>query len=187
MIELQRTHLEDTEKNKELYNELRENKDTEFLYDVSPTNSLYRIDDDGLLFCLNTEINQVTFMMQYDFSNRPEYGYYINELEVWSNPEIDDIKDIDKKLFFNYLIKYFEIAVIESKGDWDGKRFWLDCIMLAFKSKLNVYYVDFSTKETKRIESLIDWGRFVGSHPQIWIKGLPDEIKRVIITTRYLN
>ena len=187
MIEIDRIILEDTEKNNELYNELMDNSNTELLYKVSPITKLYRIDDYGLLFCLNTEINQVTFMMQYGFGHHEVFSYYINEMDVWLMPDIEDIKNIDKQLFFNYIIKYFEMVFVESKGDWDGKRFWLDCIMQAYKNKLSVYHMDFETNLIKQINTLYDWGQFVGSNPKIWMKGVPSEVKRIIITSRYIH
>lgn len=183
MINFNLETLENNDKNVELYHQLYDNTNKESLSNISNDIHLYRINDQ--LFCLDNERQQVIFVIQYGFGHYHKFDHYVNNLFTWSMPDVHELNKLGSKLFFNYILKYLEIVMLEPMDGWDGKRFFLDRVMEAYKFRYNVYYMNFHSHKLELIDRH-RWSFFVRQCPAVWAPINDEEHKRVIITSRNL-
>lgn len=170
--------LEDFEQNHELYRQLSFNPNKQLLKTIASYNVYV---SNKTIFCLDTELEMVTYEMQFKTNSNPVIGDFVWQTSVWRGAA--NIAHIPTEIFFEYLIVKYQTVVTDSKQSWDGKRFWLDRIDNAFDKNLNVYYFDFSQNKLQRIDSKNEWIAFYKMHQsEIWGKSDLNQMKRMIIS-----
>jgi hypothetical protein len=175
--------LEDFEQNHELYRQLSFNPNKQLLNSITTSCNVYV--SNKTIFCLDTELEMVTYEMQFKTNSNPVIGDFVWQTSVWRGAA--NIVHLPTEIFFDYLIVKYQTIITDSKQSWDGKRFWLDRINDAFDRNLNVYYFDFSQNKLQRIDSKKEWIPFYKEHQsEIWGKSDLAQMKRMVISNKEL-
>lgn len=176
--------LEDYEQNHELYRQLKNNPNKQLLKSISDSCHIYS--SNKTIFCLDDELEMVTYEMQFKTNTNLVIGDFVWQASIWRGSS--NIANIPTELFFEHLVVKYQTVITDSKQSWDGKRFWLDRIQDAFNRNLGVYFFDFMYNKLTKIDSYKDWIKFYKENQtEIWGKSDLYQMKRMVISTKLLE
>lgn len=155
------------------------------LFDLTENASVYQFKTQ--FFCLDTELEKVTYFMSYGVNNNKKLGQFVWQSMVWTDLKVHSryLVGVASKVFFEYLLPKFHVILTDSQQTWKGRRFWEISIGAALDKKLNVYFFDFLNNNLIELQNFDDLYDYQKKY-DIWGLTKSHEMRRMVISDKKL-
>lgn len=177
----------DFDANRNLYNQLKSEKNKKLIKKLTPQASLYELSY-GRFCVLDNQQKQVAYWMTFQIGKNSVLGKFVWQSLVWKFHRIHTnyTSGLPAEIFFKNLLLKFGTIITDSEQTFKGEYFWRDRIADAFSLKLNVYYFDFSNNKLIKLKDTRHLSEIEKTH-DIWGKSDLHQMKRVVISNRDLE
>ena len=177
--------------NKKLFRTLDFDK-RKVLLEVKNSIEIYRLD--GLIspnieiFGVNRQTSNVVYYVRFEKQSADFIGIdWATQVLVWGG--VDPLaRDLPQYVFFKYVLEETGSVVSDCEQTPRGEMFWQRMIPLAFRDNLNVYLVNFNTRQVSTIDEYEEYLKLYNSPNSPWgdKKGYHDGL-RIAISRFDLN
>jgi hypothetical protein len=125
---------------------------------------LYKLGNKFIL--IDIEVPQIQYIVQYEIKNSIMLNHQtIQQVKVWRNDLSHNVKGLAELIFFKKLLPLTDIIVTDALQTYDGKKFWFNRIMDAFRLNLNLYSIDLNKKKSlMKFDDHKELQKFIDSH-----------------------
>lgn len=142
--------LDSSQTNKCSY--LNEFKDTD--KDIILTNAnleLFKIRGKNRIIGAIDSRQSIVYYVQYEDGYSSLLGKYVQQIMLWSNRSVPSTTNVSKRVFFEYLIEKYGTMLADTYQTPSGATFWASRCIDALGLGLNVYAVNFHTRQVTPI------------------------------------
>lgn len=89
----------------------------------------------------------IVYYVQYEDGYSNLIGKYVQQIMLWANRSVPSTTNVSKRIFFEYLIEKYGTMLADTYQTPSGATFWASRCVDALQIGLNVYAVNFHTRQ----------------------------------------